>query len=135
MVNEEKLQMMVRLAAYEKEPAQKEIQEGGFYKVDYICSRLMVTILSYSIAYFLILVLLALYHFEYLSSALQMQEISSLVLAVAAIYILILLGCIFFAIIIYSNRYNQIQKRRREYYNELKQMEAFYGQNKEGGNG
>lgn len=135
MVNEEKLQMMIRLAAYEKEPIQKELKEGGYYKADYIRSHLIVTIWSYSIAYFLILVLLALYHFEYLSSNLQVQEMRSLVLVVAAVYLLIMLGCIFFTIIICSNRYHRLQKRRRDYYNELKQMEAFYAQSREGGNG
>lgn len=122
--------MMVKLAAYEKEPIQKEITEGGYYKIDYIRSHLIVTIWSYSIAYFLVLALLTLYYFEYLSYSLNMQDLENLALTVAAVYLLLMLGCVFFTIIICSNRYHQIQKRRREYYNELKQMEAFYAQGK-----
>lgn len=135
MVNEEKLRIMTKLAAYEKNVSQREQKEGGYYKSDYIRSHLLVTIWSYSSAFVLVLFLVALYHFDYLMAVVEVWELQGLILAIAAVYILLILGCSFFTIVIYSGRYNQIQKKRREYYNELKKLEAFYKQSREEGNG
>lgn len=134
MVNEEKLRIMTKLAKYEREPSLTEIKEAGFFRLDYIRSHLLVTVWNYSVAYALVLLLVALYHFEYLVSAIRLQEIRNLVFAVVAVYLLLLLGCAFFSVLIYSAQYHSIQKRRREYLKELKKMEVFYSQTREGGN-
>ena len=133
MVNEEKLRIMIELARYEKKPVKTAIKESGYYRMDYIRAHLLVTIWSYSIAYVLLLFLIALYHFEYLLSEIRLPEIRSLALAALAVYLLLLLGCAFFTVLIYSSKYNQTQKKRREYLTELKKMEVFYNQGREGG--
>jgi hypothetical protein len=133
MVNEEKLRIMTGLARYEQGSSEKEIKEAGYYPVDYIRTHLLSTVWSYSIAYLLLLLLIALYHFEYLMSAIRLQEIKSLVVAAVAVYLLILLGCSFFTVLIYSRKYHHIQKKRRDYLVELKKMEVYYSPDKEGG--
>lgn len=133
MVNEEKLRIMTNLAKNGEPPHKQEIQEAGYYPVDYIRTHLLSTVWSYSIAYVLLLLLIALYHFEYLMSALRLQEMRSLVVAVFAVYLLVLLGCSFFTVLIYSRKYHQIQKKRRDYLLELKKLETLYAQSKEGG--
>ena len=60
MVNEEKLRIMVNLARYEQEPLHTELKEAGYYRIDYIRSHLLVTLWSYSVAYVLVLLLVAL---------------------------------------------------------------------------
>lgn len=135
MVNEEKIRIMTRLASYEKNVSEKEREEGGYFKSDYIRSHLLGTICSYTIAFLLLLVLIAIYHFDYLVSSVDMRELRSLILAAAAVYIMLMLGCIFFTITIYSGRYNQIQKKRKEYFSELRKLEVFYKQSREEGNG
>ena len=101
MVNEEKLRIMVNLARYEQEPLHTELKEAGYYRIDYIRSHLLVTLWSYSVAYVLVLFLIALYHFEYLLSKVRLPEIGSLAAGALAVYLLIMLGCAFFTVIIY----------------------------------
>lgn len=131
MVNEEKLRIMVNLARYEQEPLHTELKEAGYYRIDYIRSHLLVTLWSYSVAYVLVLFLIALYHFEYLLSKVRLPEIGSLAAGALAVYLLILLGCAFFTVIIYSTKYHRIQNKRRAYLAELKKMELFYEQSRE----
>ncbi|MCI7061541.1 MAG: hypothetical protein MR965_04995 [Lachnospiraceae bacterium] len=133
MVNEEKLRIMTNLARYEQEPLHTELKEAGYYRIDYIRSHLLVTIWSYSVAYVLVLFLVALYHFEYLLSKFRIPEIENLIFAVLAIYLLLLLGCAFFTVLIYSAKYHRIQQKRRAYLAELKKMELFYKQSGEVG--
>lgn len=135
MVNEEKIRTMTRLASYEKSMSEKEQKEGGYYRSDYIRSHLLVTIWSYSVAYLFLLALVALYHFDYLVSAADIWQMRSLILVVVAVYILLILGCVYFTITAASRKYNQLQKKRKEYYHELKKLEAVYRQSREEGNG
>ena len=90
MVNEEKLRIMVNLARYEQEPLHTELKEAGYYRIDYIRSHLLVTLWSYSVAYVLVLFLIALYHFEYLLSKVRLPEIGSLAAGALAVYLILL---------------------------------------------
>jgi predicted membrane channel-forming protein YqfA (hemolysin III family) len=134
MVNEEKLRIMVNLARYEQEPLHTELKEAGYYRIDYIRSHLLVTLWSYSVAYVLVLLLVALYHFEYIFSKVRLPDIGSLAIGALAVYVLILLGCAFFTVLISSAKYHRIQSKRRAYLTELKKMELFYEQSREVGN-
>jgi len=123
MVNEEKLRIMVNLARYEQEPLHTELKEAGYYRIDYIRSHLLVTLWSYSVAYVLVLLLVALYHFEYIFSKVRLPDIGSLAIGALAVYVLIS-----------SAKYHRIQSKRRAYLTELKKMELFYEQSREVGN-
>ena len=135
MLNEEKIRIMTRLNLLENSDSKEEIKDSSYYKPDYIRIRLIRTIGSYSIAYVLMLALVALYHFDYLVSNMVIQDIRNMIIAVIALYLLLVLTCVFFTITIYSKKYSQIQKKQKEYVKEIKKLEAFYDQSKEGGNG
>ena len=94
MVNEEKLRIMVNLARYEQEPLHTELKEAGYYRIDYIRSHLLVTLWSYSVAYVLVLLLVALYHFEYIFSKVRLPDIGSL--AIGALGMCFFYGTYFF---------------------------------------
>ena len=85
-------------------------------------------------AYVLVLLLVALYHFEYIFSKVRLPDIGSLAIGALAVYLLILLGCAFFTVLISSAKYHRIQSKRRAYLTELKKMELFYEQSREVGN-
>ncbi len=135
MVNEEKIRIMTKLTSLENGDSKGELRDSGYYKSDYIRLRLIRTIGSYSIAYVLIIALVALYHFDYLVSGIGIQDIRSMIITVVALYLLLVLTCVFFTVTIYSKKYSQVQKKQKEYYKEIKKLEAFYDQSKEGGNG
>ncbi len=135
MVNEEKIQIMTKLTSMENDDLNREIKDGGYYKSDYIRLRLIRTIGSYSIAYVLMIALVALYHFDYLVSDMVIQDIRGVIIAVVALYLLLIFTCVVLTITIYSKKYSQAQKKQKEYYRELKKLEDFYSQSKEGGNG
>ncbi len=131
MVNEEKIRIMTRLTSLENGDSGGEIRDSGYFKSDYIRLRLIRTIGSFSIAYVLILGLVALYHFDYLVSGIGMQDIRSMLITVVALYLLLVLLCIFFTVTIYSKKYSYVQKKRKEYYKEIKKLEACYDQSNE----
>ncbi|MFG6329800.1 MAG: hypothetical protein K1W06_10075, partial [Lachnospiraceae bacterium] len=66
MVNEEKTRIMIKIAQYESELGAKVINEGGYYKKDYVRMHTLSVVLNISIAYILVLALIALYNMDYI---------------------------------------------------------------------
>ena len=66
MVNEEKTRIMIKVAQYEKELGEKVINEGRYYKTDYVRMHTLSAVLGISTAYLLVLVLIALYNIDYI---------------------------------------------------------------------
>lgn len=132
MVDEEKIRIMTRIASFEKKEDIREIKESGYYKSDYIRSHLLEVAWSYSVAYFLILLLIALYHLDYLTSGMDMSGFGGAVIAAVVIYLLLLLCSLVAAAFYYAARYEEKQGVRTEYCNELWKLEQYYEKGKEG---
>ena len=94
MVDEEKVRIMTRIASFEQKEDIEEIKESGYYKSDYIRSHLLEVIWSYSIAYFLVILLVGVYNLDYLSSSINVTGYRELVIIVVAIYLILLVCCI-----------------------------------------
>lgn len=135
MVDEEKVRIMTKIASYEQKESKEVIKEGGYNKSDYIRSHLLVVIWSYSIAYFLLLLLLTMYHLDFLATSISLFGYRELAVAALAVYLLLVFGCCIIGAVYYAARYDRNRRRRKEYFSELKMLETFYTQNKEGGNG
>ncbi len=66
MVNEEKTRIMIKIAQYESELGGKVINEGGYYKTDYVRLHTLSIVLNISVAYIFVLALIALYNMDYI---------------------------------------------------------------------
>ena len=66
MVNEEKVRIMTAIAYEEKEHGSELLNDAFFYKNDYVKMHVLSVIWNYTIGYFLILILIALYNMDYL---------------------------------------------------------------------
>ena len=66
MVNEEKTSIMIKIAKYESELGTKVINEGGYYKTDYVRLHTLSVVLNVSVAYIFVLALVALYNMDYI---------------------------------------------------------------------
>ena len=66
MVNEEKVRIMTAIAHEEKEHGSELLNDAFFYKNDYVKMHVLSVIWNYTIGYFLILILIALYNMDYL---------------------------------------------------------------------
>ena len=66
MLNEEKIKLMTRLAAYEQKNGKRDIRLSKYYRSDYVRFQMLNTILCGTIAFVILVVMYILYHTEYL---------------------------------------------------------------------
>ena len=65
MVNEERIKLMTRMAAYEKEEHQKNKKIVSFFKKDYISMQMLTSIICTTIAFIIVFGLYVLYDFSF----------------------------------------------------------------------
>lgn len=132
MVSEEKICKMTKLAVFEEKNLE-QVQNGGSYFLwDYVRSNVLKVIASYTAGYLILLILFGLYYIDSWSSAVRVEDISTFIMTVLAIYILVMIGCIFFGIVIYSQRYQRIDRVQKEYVQMLEELQQFGQESKEG---
>lgn len=131
MVNEEKVHIMTQIALDETKKYKEQINEGGYFKSDYIRSHIISVIWNISISYLLMLFLVALYFSDYLFVNVVRLNYPQLGIIIVGIYFILLVGTIFFSYFYYLKKYVQNQEAMRDYLGKLKALENFYTQSKE----
>jgi len=128
MVNEERIKLMTRMAAYEKEKNKKNKKIVSFYKKDYISMQILKSIIYTTIAFGIIMALYVLYDFEVFMKDIYQMDLFQFAKSVIIIY-LIFLGIILVAthaVALYQ--YNRAWESTKLYYANLKKLSHIYGE-------
>ena len=126
MIQQDKLKTMTQLALYEKKKGKKDVSVYNFQREDFIRFQVLRTIIASTIAFFIIGGFIAAWNIEVIISHFDTYDYKRIGLVILAAYIVFLI----FFIKITSNHsrdlYNEVRPRVRQYYRNLKKMEAFY---------
>ena len=128
MVNEERIKLMTRMAAYEKEEHKKNQKIVSFFKSDYISMQTLKSIVYTTIAFASMFGLYVLYDFEiFMKEIYQMDifEFAKSVIIVYGIFLGIIL-VITYAVSLYQ--YKRALQSTKLYYANLKKLSRDYGE-------
>ena len=126
VVNEEKTRIMIKVARHEKELGEKVINEGSYYKSDYVHLHTLSVIFNFSVAYALVLALLALYNIDYIFLNFVTINYIKLFIEIFVPYLSIIIACALVSGIYYTDQYKRDREKIKEYYSELKRLEEYY---------
>lgn len=128
MVNEEKLKIMTAIARQESKYESELLNNALFYKKDYVRLHVLSVLWSYTIAYFLIVFLVALYNINYILLKFVTIDYVTVGLVLLFSYMLIILSAIFISRMYYSEKYDKEKKIMEEYYNYMLQIKKYYAE-------
>lgn len=131
MVNEEKVHIMTQIALEEKGKKKKDINEGGYYKKDYIWAHCFSAIWNITVSYLLVIFLVALYHADYIFVNVVRLNYKKIMLLVFGIYVLFVLVVTLFSYYYFAEKYVRERKGIWEYYKKLEKLDDFYKQSEE----
>ena len=126
MVNEEKTLIMIKIAKYESELGTKVINEGGYYKTDYVRLHTLSVVLNVSVAYIFVLALVALYNMDYIFLNFVTINYAKLFIEIFMPYISIIIICVLVSNIYFTSKYKNSREEIKKYYTELKRLEQYY---------
>lgn len=126
MLNEEKVKLMTKLAIYESTKGKKQLNISRYYKRDYVRMNMFKTIISSTIAFFVILTLYVLINMEKLMLQLNDMDFMGLAVKLGISYVVFVgLYCIA-AWIFYGKKYEKIKPDVIEYNRGLKTLREGY---------
>lgn len=124
MLNEERVILMTKLAAYEQHKGKKNIQIRKYFRGDYLIMQMLKTLIFSTISYALMAGLYLLYHFEELTENLYQMDLVGFIRQIIIYYgLLVIVSCVF-TYIVYAYRYRKARKSQREFMNHLKKLNA-----------
>ena len=126
MLNEERIIMMTRMAAYESGEGKKNGAIGSYFRGDYIGLQVLKSIISATIAYFLVCGIYLLYHFETLLDGIYEMDLWGFARNAAIAYIVTVAVYALISYVVYSYKYGKAKKKQKAYMNRLRQLSQIY---------
>ena len=128
MVNEERIKLMTRMAAYEKEKHQKNKKIVSFFKKDYISMQMLKSVICTTMAFGIVFALYILYDFEIFMKEIYQMDLFQFAKNVIILY-LIFLGIVLLATqMVAVYRYNRALQGTKLYYANLRKLSQKYGE-------
>ncbi len=129
MLNEERVILMTRMAAYEKGEGKENVKIGSYFRGDYLSKELLKSVVCSTIVYLIVCGLYVLYDFEVFMQDLYKINLPALGMDVLKYYVITV---VCYGLIVYvacSVRYAKTRKNLKNYYQNLKKLNALYQEN------
>lgn len=126
MLNEERVILMTRLASYEANEGKDNVATGSYFRSDYIKMQTIKSILSATITFFIVVVLVVLVDFEGFMGDIYQTDLFEYGKKILFWYLGFVGAYGVISYIVYSVRYRRARKHLKIYFNNLKKLSAMY---------
>lgn len=132
-MNEKRVRLMTKLAAFEEEHHGMIRQAGTYYRSDFVGVNLLKNILRGTAAFFIGLALWACYHSEELMEKLNTMDVMGLGRQILIAYGVLMILFLALSYVIYSIRFFQCEKKLQSYRLMLERLGKEYEQEETAG--
>ena len=126
MLNEERIKLMTKMAAYEADEGKKNVAIGNYFRGDYIGLQVIKSIISATIAFVIVFGLFVFYDFEVFMSDIYKMDLLGFGRTVITAYLIFVAVYTLISYMIYTYRYAKARKSLKMYYNNLKKLAYLY---------
>jgi len=126
MLNNNKVRLMTKLALYEDKKGKEDIRLSKYYKTDYVRYQIIKSMVSATLGFLLILVLIFLYKFEFLIRNAVTLDYKTIGMYILGIYIMIIALYGLGSVVGYSIKYDTSRKKLARYFKLLSRLNKIY---------
>lgn len=126
MLNEEKIKLMTRMAAYEENEGKRSMQIGNYFRSDYIGLQVMKSVISATIAFVIVIAMYIFYDFESVMKEIYQVDLLTTGKQILIAYVVFVGIYAVITYIIYAYRYTKAKKSLKKYYTHLTELSGFY---------
>lgn len=124
MLNEQRVILMTRMAAYEQKKGKKNMKICKYFRSDYLMMQMLKTLVCTTIAYAILTGLYLVYHLEEITENLYSMDLIGFVQQILMRYgVFVVVSCVL-TYIVYSYRYRKARKKLKEFMSNLKKLNA-----------
>ncbi len=118
MLNEERIRLMARMAAYEEHEGKRDIAISGYFRGDYISFQLLKSAIYATVGFALAVAMYVLYNAETFLEDFYKMDIMEFFKGILSKYCLVMAIYLVISYFVYSYRYHRA-KRHVKQYNQL----------------
>ncbi|MDD5900707.1 MAG: hypothetical protein PUC73_07450 [Lachnospiraceae bacterium] len=126
MLNNRKVRLMTRLAIYEQTEGKEDVRISKYFQTDYVRLNVLKSVVAVTFGYLLILLLLVVYHSEYLIREAVTLDYQGLLSKYLGIYIILLVVYCSVGMIGYMLKYRSSRKKLAKYFRMLRRLRSLY---------
>ncbi|MCQ2498044.1 MAG: hypothetical protein MJ133_03590 [Lachnospiraceae bacterium] len=123
MINEEKVILMTKLAAFEKREGRKDNNILSYFRSDYIGFQILKAVIAGTISFFAVLVVYVFYNFETLMADIYKMDFMEMGKSIVTIYLIVIVIYAVLCYILYAYRYSKAKRRLKTYYMNLRKLD------------
>ena len=116
MLNEERVILMTRMAAYQQHEGKENNAINSYFRSDYVGFQVLKSIISATIVYLILVAAYVMYHFSEVLQDVYNTDLMATARKYLIYYILLVAVYSVISYIIYSIRYNRMRGNMRAYY-------------------
>lgn len=126
MLNEERVILMTKMAAFEEHEGKKSLDIGSYFRNDYIGWQVLKSIISATIAFVVVFAMYIFYDFEIFMTDIYKMDLLEFAKSVLFYYLGTVGVYALISYIVYTVRYNRAKKSLRAYYMNLHRLSSMY---------
>ncbi len=126
MLNEERIILMTRMAAYENGEGKRNGAIGSYFRGDYIGLQVLKSIISATVSFILAGGVIFLYHFDEIMDSLYEIDLFGVAHKIIIAYIVVVAVYALISYFIFSFQYGRARKKQKLYAAHLRQLSEMY---------
>lgn len=126
MLNENRVKLMARMAAYESTQGKEDQKISSYHKKDYASFHTLITIIWITVGYVIAAALVMVAYMDILMTDFSLQKLVVLAVIAIGIYLALIITFGIGASNFYKKRYTLAKKRMKQYYRDLSKLGKLY---------
>lgn len=126
MLDQNRLRLMTKMAAYESTKGQEDLKISTYYKKDYVSLNVLITVLWVTIGYAMLVALAAFGNMEWIMENLSFDKLIIMAGAVIGAYLVLVVVCCILAGSFYHRKHSRAKHRVKQYYRDLSRLGKLY---------
>jgi len=131
MLDQERIKLMMKMAAYEQTKAKEDWKIGTYYRKDYVSFNVVITAIWVTIGYALAAGLFAIGQIEFILEEISVPRLFTIAAFVFGVYVVLVIIYCVYASGYYGAKHNKAKHRIKRYYRDLSQLEKMMTKERE----
>lgn len=126
MLNESRIKLMTKMAAFEAGEGKKSMAIGTYFRGDYIGKEVIKSIIYGTLAFVILFAMYIAYDFEFLMQDIYKMDLLEFGKTVVFNYLKLVVIYAGITYVVYALRYQRARRNLRAYYNNLRRLNSMY---------
>ncbi|MBQ7480424.1 MAG: hypothetical protein IJT80_00940 [Lachnospiraceae bacterium] len=126
MLNEDRIELMTKMAAYENGRGRRDISVNEFFRGDYISFQVLKSALYCTVGFGLAVAMYILYDLEGFLTDFYKMDVEEFARGIATKYAVVLVAYLLISYCVYAYRFSRAKKHMKKYIAQLRELEEMY---------